>query len=587
MAMRRTLLAVVVCMTLQSVILGGTTRPATEKPFDQLMPNSTAVFFYVPDSRELGQAFRQTQIYKLCQDPRMQPFIQRLPHLLDRIRTELISEAGLRLVDLAHLPVGQCAIGLKLAPSATHPGKYEPAGMIGLVEVGTRIDAAKRVMDSLVAKAMAGGARRKTIQVGGVTVVDVRFPGLRRDRDGGEMQGWAYFLAGQLLGAAHHLSDVRHLLAARSGQAPPRPALATSAGYQRVVKRLGKQQLYLYVDIGRMRHFVTQLAAKQGGMARSVIQGFGLDRVEALGLSASFSQQQYDGLMKVTVQVGVEDRGLPENLHLPPGEVEVEPFVPAEAVGYFGLRWDIPRFYDDLIRSLEKVRMARLVEFMIRGGFGLKDFNFRDEIVQTLGTRISVYNVYREPVTLASSKDLLAVELADAAAFRRGFTKLLSKLTTRHRREGDLFVFGDPATDKARYVAILPGHVVYSNDRAMVADALKHAGGRPDGLASLADFQRVKQAIPTGVSGAGFSSSRRVGRYAHQLFRTNQIATAVGFIATMLGRDGRVAARLLDGTDLPEWSAIRHYFGTAGSYFVVDDDGFLWCQFSLRPKPSE
>ena len=116
-----------------------------------------------------------------------------------------------------------------------------------------------------------------------------------------------------------------------------------------------------------------------------------------------------------------------------------------------------------------------------------------------------------------------------------------------------------------------------------------------DRLTAAGDFQNVAaQASPLGIGPISFrffSRSDQACRPTYELIRTGQMRQSETILNKLLnsvlgdGKDGIPRKQQIDGHLLPEFDAVRRYFGPAGTFVTSLDNGWLCVGVMLTREP--
>ena len=123
-----------------------------------------------------------------------------------------------------------------------------------------------------------------------------------------------------------------------------------------------------------------------------------------------------------------------------------------------------------------------------------------------------------------------------------------------------------------------------TTDTALLEQVLRPGSG---GLEENAAFQSVVKEMPERVSGMSFVRSEESARLMYDLIKSGQYEKAV---QQMMGanargpRAGQVPdlGKAIPNEKLPDFDVISKYLSPAGSYSVMDDDGFTITGFTLK-----
>jgi hypothetical protein len=135
-------------------------------------------------------------------------------------------------------------------------------------------------------------------------------------------------------------------------------------------------------------------------------------------------------------------------------------------------------------------------------------------------------------------------------------------------------------------------HLIFGGEDA-VERAIRTLGGS-ESLASVEWFAQAKEAIPSAVGFAGLQNSEAFAEFAWSSLRNmstppEDAGGAMG-LAGLAGVSSpqmilsQMAADLFDLSLLPEFDAVRKYFGLSASYGIARQDGFFFEFKRINPK---
>ncbi|MHC4431678.1 MAG: hypothetical protein ACYTBS_07550, partial [Planctomycetota bacterium] len=130
-------------------------------------------------------------------------------------------------------------------------------------------------------------------------------------------------------------------------------------------------------------------------------------------------------------------------------------------------------------------------------------------------------------------------------------------------------------------------HLIFASEDAVEQAIRKLSSGGSESLASARWFSRAKASIPSAVGLAGLHDTAASGEFLWSALRQmNQggraaAMTPAGMPLQMMTKP---VADLLDFGLLPEFEAVRKYFGLSTSYGIARQDGFFFEFKYLNPE---
>ena len=263
--------------------------------------------------------------------------------------------------------------------------------------------------------------------------------------------------------------------------------------------------------------------------------------------------------------------------------------------------------------------------------------NLRSELVAHLGTRVLGMSRYEKPITVTSESIVIAVELKEGSesAMLAGVEKLFrddpemesvshnSYKIWYRKPPSDTFAFDDffdddipplvgtvpvkvaAEEDGDRPPAFPDGGVVVAKSCLLVStnrDYLRLILDRLDSPAESAissigtepEYKVVDRIFGTmGMTDRPhffqfFARSHETLRPTYEMIRKGQMAQSQAVLSKLLNEvfspdeESGVRPQVIDGSSLPEFDLIQHYFGQVGIYGVTEADGYFIKGFTLE-----
>jgi len=253
------------------------------------------------------------------------------------------------------------------------------------------------------------------------------------------------------------------------------------------------------------------------------------------------------------------------------------------------------------------------------------------DLVGNLGNRITVITDYQLPIGPKSERLLVAIEgtnekvLADTIektmkgdAVRREFEgHVIWEITDEEVAVPDIKIenpnggavnHADRADDDARQsdskrskedrliptnsaLTVAYGHLFFASHVSFLEKVL-HQAHEQDGLIKCADYHLIAdQAKMLGANQMSFRLFSRTDeeyRPTYELIRTGRMPQAETLLGQLLnallgeGKDGAPRKQKIDGRTLPEFDAVSHYFGPAGSFVASEQNGWFVVGFTMN-----
>jgi len=263
--------------------------------------------------------------------------------------------------------------------------------------------------------------------------------------------------------------------------------------------------------------------------------------------------------------------------------------------------------------------------------------NIREELVAHLGNRVLGMSRYETPITVKSESIVVAVELKSGqqAAMLAGIEKLFgtdpemqatehNSYKIWHRKPQEDIIapidFGIPIffEDQPRPVNAVPeaaasqsdqsdpifpeGGVVVAKGCLFVSTNIEYLKVILDRLdteirSSIGDeveYKRVNQIFASmGLTDKPhffqfFAKTYETLRPTYEMIRLDRMAQSQALLAKVLNEilspeeESGIRRQIIDGSTLPEFDKVQHYFGKVGIYGMSEDDGYFIKGFTLE-----
>ena len=92
-------------------LISSTSLNAARPTAARLLPENTVVMVSVPDVKDLGEKFMNTNLGRMSQDPQMKPVIEQLYGSMGELVDKVKDKIGLSLAEIVALPQGEITVG--------------------------------------------------------------------------------------------------------------------------------------------------------------------------------------------------------------------------------------------------------------------------------------------------------------------------------------------------------------------------------------------------------------------------------------------------------------------------------------------
>jgi hypothetical protein len=294
-------------------------------------------------------------------------------------------------------------------------------------------------------------------------------------------------------------------------------------------------------------------------------------------------------------------------------------WVPRDVAGWAALQWDVKNafgsaeslvddivgdkgVFDDVIASLKEDPDGPQIDV-------------ENDLVACLGTRVSVITDHVDPIGTDCERIVIAMEAADEARVAATVAKVMDADSDMRKIDigghvawelidhsmeipklevetpGGAVAHADHDTNDEAHrrrqrlrekegrllphstVTVAKGHLLIASHRDILERVVTAEGGAAT-LATAPDYVAVQTELGKYVSAAtasrGFGREDQAVRPTYELLRQGNMPKSQSLMGQMLndllgdGKPGTVREQKIDGSTLPEFEAVRRYFGTNG-----------------------
>ena len=638
------------CMILTSAFAAiAVTEAAGVQPSERVFPTTTRAWISVPSTEALKESFNKTQYGQLLLDPVMKPFLDSFRDQFRKSGNERLGKIELTLEDLEQVPGGEMALAL----IESQPGTL---AMVLMVDTTSHEAEAKAVVDGIMERMIARGAKRLLGTPPGVTAFEVapdtaeKMPKVRR----------VAFATGPsiLLVGDDPITVSQTFSVLATGR---KDSLETLESFKAVMKQCKNDNIQTpahlrwFVDPFSYLTIVQKMNAsrekRKGPDYTAILKRQGFDVLKAAGGLVSFD----DGIYEVRHRTMVYAPPLPGResdaidrfdmaarmLRFPNQEaINPFPWIPQDVSSWSSVEWDMKTAFasaesliDDVVG--EKGVFDDVIASLKEDPDG-PQIDVEKDLVERLGTRVTVISDYAEPMGTDSERLLFAIETIDPETVAETVAK--SMLTDPDMQKidiaghvvwelidrshempilvvetpGGVIEHEDHAEDKKNKghhrlrekderllphsaVTVAHGHLLIASHRDFLERVLSTNGG-PEALAGVTDFEIANTELTRIMSSPkamiSFSRSEKTIRPTYELLRKGLMPKSKSVTAQLLnvilgdGKEGSVRTQKIDGSLLPEFDMVRRYFGSAGISMQSLPEGWYVSGFGL-PKSLE
>lgn len=601
------------------------TLPNTAK----LIPPETILLVDIDDFSQLRTQVEKTNLYKLCKDPAMTAFVDDFKTKWQEKIRKLDNELMRVIANADALPQGRVAVALILNEQTIDAN--EPPLLL-ITQWGRTIDKIKEAVDKMVKKVIEDGAHRKTEDYRGVSITTI----IPRPST-----SLSYCFVDDCLMGAISPDILKFVIAHIKGA--DSPTLADDADYTATMKVVGlgrertQGQIDFYVNIKQIVRTIIDKDAT--GKAKMIMGNLGLDNVTSFGCSIGPGPSTAGSEVsfgKAFLKVRGEKKGICKVFDIESAAFRAPPFIPTSAYSVSFVNLNIKKAYNELgnVLSSFSPQLAAIMYMPLLppSPQGEPPLQIKADIVDHFGSQIIVAQSIGEPISNVSAprltKSLIAVAISNRSALEKSLSLLHSKLLAANNPDARRQLLGHtiylvdvaamfptpsrrpkrpmqnlvgPMTPKMPEKAaftVTDTHLIFAGESAVEQVIRALSGTEAISVSSAQWFNWAKSTIPSVVGLASLQNDADSGEFFWAELRElkKQTSKSRDTDSSTVGGRGvktgslsphlmfsQAGSDLFDFSLLPEFDAVRKYFGFSTFYGLSRPGGFFFEFKYLNP----
>ncbi len=587
-----------------------------ERPLTQdLLPETTVVFFQIDNIREMVTKIQESSIGKLAQNESIAPLIEGMWGEAKAAYGDYEEQIGVSLEDLQAFPAGELTFAI------IAPRRKDPEFLL-IVETDPESEAVDRVLDR--------GRNLIREQAGEEIETEISDDGFEIESFKAEDRVVKFFRKDGLMVGCTSEDELNDLIDRWMGREVEkvRP-LSTNRKFVTIMNRCRgnndiRPEARFFVDpITMVKSFNRGNAPVQAGLA--FLPVLGLDGLLAVGGSALYSEEEFASVAHAHILLAEPRKGIFEMLAFKPTDYQPEPFLPQNVVNYLTTSWDVDQMLAELTTMIETFQGEGVVDEFFENNLNQElGFDVREEILGGLTGRVTYVQWMEPPARINSQVNVIALEVKDPAAFEATMEKVIERIN-RDQAEDEpdrvdeteykgIRIFG-PSEERLEEqwnqrrerrleqgrgdiapveinvpkpsFALIGNHLVISpQSREFVRRAIEVDQGDSESLAASEEYQIISQRM-TRLLGSDMPSAMMYARPVESIrwmFEMAKSPDSREFLAKQAEENKYVGGikNVLDENPLPEFEELEKYFQPQGGFMTSDDTGLHFLIFELR-----
>jgi len=565
---------------------------------ESLLPDVTKSFVSMPKFEELRAAWAKTQFGKLSDDPLMAPFIEDLDRQIDERLAQTGARLGLAWSDIRTIYSGEICIA-SLQPAGPKP--KENYALAVLVDVMGKDNALANLLRKVDANMMGRKAEKEEKTIGGASASIYVLPKKR----GSRIRHKAIVLVHHDWLLAVDDESIAEDIVARINGKPETPALSSVEAFKQVMAKSTElangapAHLRIFVEPFGLAE-VSKAAERAGRRSRKrrtdraqALQDQGFSCIEGVGAQVSFASGGQDVLFHAFVHCPKEKRvKAAQMLDFPNAGGRPFAWTPKDTASVVAVNWKLLKAFKSLEPLVNEMLGDDVWDEIMDGIEKDKNgpqINLERDLVAHMKDRLTIFTDVKKPIGPKSERFAVVVELKDAVAVRRAVKKAF---------ENDAFAkpilhngetIWDIKDKNAKDRLFNNMSVVVNKDILLIGSTVDYVKALMDRESDNAfvksqNYIAVENALKAlGANGdaiRGFSDSQRSTEANYEMLRANRLPESNSMLGNFLnglwptGDEAVKREPKIDGTKLPPFQKVKHFFRPGGFYIHTSDSGW-------------
>lgn len=590
-------------------------------PIEKMLPQDTLLLVKVDNFTTLLEQFKKTDLYGLYNDPSMQPFIANAKKtIIEKINEASESEILKSITDANLLPTGKTAFALMLNPEDIDK---EPS-IVFIGEWGEKIDKIKELTQKAAKEAVEEGATKKTEDYRGIDIIEIikqhppqeipdwsKFDPNNPDKTPTKtfqpepVKTYHCFIDGSMIGSNNQLL-IKFVVAHIKGAASE--TLADNSEFLSAVNSVGPHHdLDIFFNIKQLTNTIAN--NDQSGAAKTIIANLGLDNVQSLTAACGVGREkQAASKSKMLLKINSPKKGIFKILDLKSDSIKIPGFADSKAYAVSSLNLDIPTAYEEVVKMVTAISPQAAAFFYMPitppSQDGKPGISLKDGIIDHFGSGLMMIQNMNKPFEAKKSptETLVAIGIKNRNQLEKNLGQMHSQFVAQGNSEMTreflshtiylLDVAGFPYMPGLGPMAlpqeggqnqmpklaftITDTHLILGLEKAVEKSLRTLAGGQDESIESQTWYQNAKTKMPAMVAMANLQNDAASGELLWWMLKQNtqpDNPMAMGFPAAVFGE-------MFDAKLLPEYDAVKKYFGITTNYGISTPEGIYFESYS-------
>ncbi|ADB18591.1 hypothetical protein Psta_3937 [Pirellula staleyi DSM 6068] len=613
-----------------------TSAAVAAPPSESLLPSTTKGYISTQSVAEVREKFSNTQLGELVDDPVMKPFIDDLRVQISTKMERAGKKLGVKWDDLEGVYSGEVALAL-IQPDAADTKSHAIAMIADVTGKKTEVD---ELLKKIATNQAAAKATRSVKKIATGEIIVYTQP-LEAGAKVAE-QSFFYVTADMLI-LTDHLAVMEGIIGRLGGSA--KDALDSVVAFQKTMARNQvlagemKQQIRWFVEPFGYAYASRAASGgkrKRGADMLKILQSQGFGAVQGIGGFVFLETGAEEILHRTHIYAPPVVRKAGDKnkdkydlamrmLNFPNSvETKPQPWASSDLASYLTFHMKMTEAFDYSSTLVDAIAgdvgvfedMWKSMKVDPNGPM----IDIKADLVNLLGTRVTMMSDVRIPIAIDSERILFAIEITKPATIEKTIQKAFETDPNAHRRvmkdakgqehiiweikneeetalEAELMIEGaefvaveeeeeaeEPMLPNMA-VAVFNNHLMIATHLDFLEETINNTVTPPATLDKDKDFVRIDEALTRLGSKEDsfrfYAQTSETYRPTYELLRQGKLPEAETMFARMLNgllgsdEEGEVRKQEIDGAKLPGFDAIEKYLGPAGLYVQSEEDGWV------------
>jgi hypothetical protein len=599
----RTCAAAVCFVIVLSALAGGGQLPETAR----LLPADTLVVASAENFGDLRARFEKTDICKFYKDPAMARFVE---DTKGKLLKSFEEDGGFkRFADADYpLPQGRVAIAAIMQPVSPQVKNPKPATVM-ICQWGKELAKARDLFDKRVKEMEDKGSTLKKEEYRGTQIFSLYRAADAEKKDSQEKpepSSVSCFIDDSFI-FSDRMDTLKFVIAHAAGSTGG--ALADDADYQAAVKRVGGGDIVVYVNVSKL----LAMTMRHSTDPERNTKALGVDKVPCVVAGIKVAPEPGVSLaMKGYIRTSGNKQGVLKILDMASVPMTVPDFIAGDSCSFAMMNLDLAAAWDEAFRMANAVdvRAAAAMNSPIipPAADGQPGIELKKDIFAYLRPGIWSADVLRKGVDTRTSEivSLMAAPISDRSKLEKSLARVHERFfgnSAKLRREflgytiySLSFGYGGAEEDEkqndtmaAETAPAEPAPPAFTvtdkyllfGDVQVVEDAIHAMKDKTASkLPSAKWYRKAVGSLPSALGSGGVVNMEVYGQYFWKLFKTPEETPSQFTAMADAVRDE------IDVTLLPDFGAVKKYFGLGASQFISVPDGFTF-EYRMIAAPEE